>query len=113
MAGGSLGVPSKLCGCVGRGNPMSVEVGNETVVIFNSQVQITRGNFFKVADLERKTEVKRRIFFVELLFEIERFADQILETDLVFIASSVLTTDPTGVIETWSGPLLVMFLPDS
>ena len=64
MAGSSLGVPLKLCWCISRSNSVSVEISNETVVVLDSQVQVTRGDFFQVADLERKTKVERRMFFV-------------------------------------------------
>ena len=106
MYRGCAGIPSRIWRCVGGRHPFTVEVGDETVVVFHPQPELP--NRRRIVDVEGVSQVKRLGFVVELRAEVQRGTDEGLVAAAALVAGSLTAAFPGFVVELQSSPRAVV-----
>ena len=86
---------------------MTVEIGHEAVVVFHLQDEIAadrRG----VLEFEREPQVHRRALLEHVGLEVKRLADERFKPLSLFVARTVATGRPVGIVEVQGRPVFVV-----
>ena len=107
MSSGGPVIPADGIGCVGRGDPVSVDISHEAVIVFHLQDEIAT-NRSEVLEFERESQVHRRALPEHVGLEVKRLADEQFEPLSRFKTRSVATGRPIGSIEVQGRPVSVV-----